>query len=404
MGITVRRMRQLHRNHGTVKSLSFVRLSLMKLSSYSQGRDNNFNLIRIIAALAVLVTHSFALAIGSGNAEPFQESLGMTMGAIAVDVFFITSGFLVTSSLLNRQSTIEFVWARVLRIFPALLVMLLLTVFVLGVFFTSLPISVYLSLPMTYLYLAKGATLLMGVGYNLPGVFDSNPYKSTVNGSLWTMPHEVRMYAILAIVWVVLRITPKLRLTAFQIIVVTFAFSAGVYLFANHFYFHYEGEFPRLFFMFFVGAAFYVLREYIVLSRWLFWIFVIGLSVAISDKFVFFVVYVLAIGYILFYLAYVPSGVIRRYNQLGDYSYGVYIYAFPVQQAVAALIPGVSVPHMLLLSATITLLLAILSWHLLEKRCLGLKAHYVGYTKKLLAFGLTRQSARTQRDKAAQRR
>ena len=210
----------------------------MKLSSYSQGRDNNFNLIRIIAALAVLVTHSFAVAIGSGDAEPFRGSLGMTMGSIAVDVFFITSGFLVTSSLLNRQSTIEFVWARVLRIFPALLAMLLLTVFALGVFLTSLPISAYFSLPMTYIYLAKNATLLMGVAYNLPGVFDSNPYKSAVNGSLWTMPHEVRMYAILTIVWIALRITPKLRLTAFQIIVVTFAFSAGIHFLADHFYFH----------------------------------------------------------------------------------------------------------------------------------------------------------------------
>lgn len=365
----------------------------MKLSnySYSQGRDNNFNLIRIVAALAVLVTHSFALAVGSGDAEPFRESLGMTMGSIAVDVFFITSGFLVTSSLLNRQSTIEFIWARVLRIFPALLMMLLLTVFALGVFFTSLPMSAYLSSSTTYIYLAKCATLFMGVAYNLPGVFDSNPYKSAVNGSLWTMPYEVRMYAILAIVWFTLRITPKLRLTAFQIIVVTFAFAAGIYILTEHFYFHSESHFTKLFFMFFVGAAFYVLREYIVLLRWLFWFFVIGLSVAIGNKHMFFVVYVFAIAYILFYLAYVPSGLMRRYNQLGDYSYGVYIYAFPVQQIVAALIPGVSVPQMILFSATTTILLATLSWHLLERRCLSLKAHYVGHTRRLLAFGLRKR-------------
>lgn len=207
----------------------------MKLSNYSQGRDNNFNLIRIIAALAVLVTHSFALAIGTADAEPFRKSLGMTMGSIAVDVFFITSGFLVTSSLLNRQSTIEFIWARVLRIFPALIVMLLLTVFVLGVIFTTLPTLTYLSLPQTYIYFAKCATLITGVAYNLPGVFDSNPYKNAVNGSLWTMPHEVRMYAILAIVWFVLRIIPKLRSTAFQAIIVIFAFVAGIYVLTSYF-------------------------------------------------------------------------------------------------------------------------------------------------------------------------
>ena len=134
----------------------------MTLSHLSQGRDNNFNLIRIVAALVVLVTHSFALV---------GESIGMTIGLIAVDVFFIVSGFLVTASLLTRQSTIEFLWARALRIFPALLVMLLLTVFVLGPFFTSLPLSSYFSDRTTYDYLLKCSTLFTGVVYKLPGVF-----------------------------------------------------------------------------------------------------------------------------------------------------------------------------------------------------------------------------------------
>lgn len=303
----------------------------MKLSGYTQGRDNNFNFIRIVAALAVLVTHSFALAIGTADAEPFRESLGMTMGSIAVDVFFITSGFLVTSSLLNRQSTIEFIWARALRIFPALLVMLFLTVFVLGVLVTTLPLTTYLSLPETYIYLTKCATLFMGVSFNLPGVFDDNPYKSAVNGSLWTMPYEVRMYAILAFVWFSLRITPKLRLTAFQVVIVTFALAAGSYILSGQFYPHSASPFVKLFFMFFVGATFYVLREYIVLSRWLFWFFVICLFVATINKHGFFAVYMFTIAYILFYLAYVPSGHIRRYNQLGDYSYHMVFTSMPSQ-------------------------------------------------------------------------
>ena len=78
----------------------------MHLSDFTAGRDNNFNLIRMAAALAVLVSHAFALAIGKSAAEPFQALLGMTMGSIAVDVFFLTSGFLVTASLLSRESWI----------------------------------------------------------------------------------------------------------------------------------------------------------------------------------------------------------------------------------------------------------------------------------------------------------
>lgn len=365
----------------------------MKLSDFTQGRDNNFNLIRIVAALAVLITHSFALAIGTGDAEPFRESLGMSMGSIAVDVFFITSGFLVTASLLTRQSAIEFFWARVLRIFPALLIMLLLTVFGLGIFFTSLPLPSYLADSKTHIYLVKCTTLIIGVAYKLPGVFDGNPYKNAVNGSLWTMPHEIRMYAILAIAWVALRITKRIRLKMFELMMVTGAVVAGVFVIAQH---STEGHFARLFFMFFSGAAFYVLKEHITLSRLFFWLFVTALLLsAIASKHAFFLVYTLTIAYVLFYIAYIPSGRIRKYNQVGDYSYGVYIYAFPVQQSVAELVPGVSVLSMLSISAFATLLLAALSWHLLERRALGLKGLYVGHTRRILTYGLTGASTRT---------
>ena len=164
--------------------------SAMKLSLLSQGRDNNFNLIRAVAALGVLVTHGFALSIGTGDAEPFRESFGITLGTIAVDIFFITSGFLVTSSMLNRKRAMDFIWARVLRIFPALFAMLLITVFVLGPIFTTRSLTSYLMDHSTLTYLTKNSLLFTDIAYTLPGVFESNPYKRAVNGSLWTMPFE----------------------------------------------------------------------------------------------------------------------------------------------------------------------------------------------------------------------
>ena len=91
----------------------------MKLSNLTEGRDNNFNLIRIVAALAVLVDHSFALAIGTADARPFLINSSLNISFLAVDIFFVTSGFLVTASLLTRQNTMEFVLARALRIYPA---------------------------------------------------------------------------------------------------------------------------------------------------------------------------------------------------------------------------------------------------------------------------------------------
>jgi len=103
----------------------------MLLSDYANNKDNNFNLIRLLAAVAVLFGHSYALLRLD---EPLAVSLHTSLGSIAVDIFFIASGYLVGGSLLFKQSLRDYFLARILRIYPALIVMLLLTVFGLGVF------------------------------------------------------------------------------------------------------------------------------------------------------------------------------------------------------------------------------------------------------------------------------
>jgi peptidoglycan/LPS O-acetylase OafA/YrhL len=362
----------------------------LKLSYFTTGRDNNFNLIRIIAAYAVLVTHSFAIAIGTGSAEPFRETLGMTIGSIAVDIFFVTSGFLVTASLLRRQSTIEFIWARALRIYPALFVMLFLTVAGLGPFFTTVALSSYITDWMTYEYFLKCFTLFAGVSYTLPGVFESNPLKDLVNHSLWTLPRELKMYAILGFTWLLLCVIPKYRVKIFRITIVISAFMVGFLLILSQLGITgVDSRFFRLYFMFFTGSAFYILKERIILSHVVFYAFLAALLLSMLNKHVFIITYQATIAYLLFFVAYVPSGVIRKYNKLGDYSYGVYIYAFPVQQSVAALIPGVSVLSMMIISSLVTLIFSVLSWHFIEKHALKLKGQYADYTRKILAKSLS---------------
>jgi peptidoglycan/LPS O-acetylase OafA/YrhL len=360
-----------------------------KLSSYTNGRDNNFNLIRITAAFAVLVSHSFALALGSGKFEPLRSNIGMSPGDIAVDVFFVTSGFLVTSSLFNRANLVEFIWARLLRIFPALIMMLILTVFVLGPVFTSIPIGEYFSSKAVFTYPIKCSTLFIDMQRTLPGVFENNPYKGSANGSLWSMPFEVRMYAILAASWMIMK-SMHIRLESILII---FAVAAGAYTLANHFYGFSESRFSGLFFMFFTGSSFYVMRDRIRLWHGVALWMVIALIIATINKDQFFVVYHLSLAYVLFYLAYVPAGFIRKFNVLGDYSYGIYIYAFPVQQSVAALIPGVSVLDMIAIAGSVTLLLSIASWHLIEKNALSLKGRYVDHTIRLFNIKTAKNTA-----------
>jgi peptidoglycan/LPS O-acetylase OafA/YrhL len=344
----------------------------MKLSEVSEGRDNNFNLIRIIAALSVLVSHSFRLS--NLSSEPFETTTGLGLGTMAVNVFFVISGFLVSKSLLTRSSTLDYACARVLRIYPALLVMVALTVFCLGPLFTEATVASYFTAGMTRRFILQDSTLIAGVYYFLPGVFQHNPFKGSVNGSLWSMVHEIRLYVLLALMWTVLHWAPKIRPRLFEISIVLAAVVFGIWDVGIRFFLWQSHNFIPLAFMFFFGASFYVLRKWVWLS-WVFFCFLaVALAVSAASKEFFFIAYNLTLPYLLFFLAYVPAGFVRSYNRLGDYSYGVYIYAFPVQQSLVAVFPGISCWNVILVATPIALMLAGLSWHFVEKRALGLKS------------------------------
>ena len=105
--------------------------------------------------------------------------------------------------------------------------------------------------------------------------------------------------------------------------------------------------------------------------------------VAAANKDVFFVMYDGGLAYLLFWLAYVPGGVIRKFNRLGDYSYGVYIYAFPVQQSLVALVPAMTVAALQPAALAATMSLAALSWHCIESKALTLKSGSVGQLRRL---------------------
>src|SRR6185437_16583034 len=111
----------------------------------------------------------------------------------------------------------------------------------------------------------------------------------------------------------------------------------------------------------------------IPLNRPAFFVLLAAVLLAAVDRRVFFFAFSVALPYFVFYVAYGFGGRIRAFNRLGDYSYGIYIYAFPVEQTIAHLVPGVSVASLMGLSAIATVILAMLSWHLLEQRALKLQ-------------------------------
>ncbi|MFM7134620.1 MAG: acyltransferase family protein [Planctomycetota bacterium] len=343
----------------------------MNLRDAAVGRDNNFNLLRMVAATAVLVSHSFAIHSGDARQEPLKGAVGVGLGGLAVDVFFVASGFLVTASMVKRGSVADFIRARAYRIYPAAVVVCLLTVFVLGPAVTTVELSRYFSASATWEYLAKCSTFIAGVSFNLPGVFESNPFAATVNGSLWSMRWELRCYALLVVFWVVAGWLGSRRAAWYERTVVAVAIGALVMATVQRI----TPVLPNLpiglLGMFMVGGAMHVFADRIALPRWGGPVALLAIMVAgAASPTAFALTWMLAAPYLVLWCAYVPGGPIRAYNRVGDYSYGVYLYAFPVQQLLIMLAPEIGILPYTLLTFAIVLGFAALSWHFIEKRWL----------------------------------
>jgi len=350
------------------------------LSCFLESRDNNFNLIRFIAAFGVLLSHSYALSIGNNSKEPFKQLVNMSFGHIAVDIFFISSGFLIANSLFLKKNLTTFLWARFLRIYPGLFVAVLFCVFIVGTYFTSYSLVQYLTDSQTYFFLFKNTVLFFGEEPRLPGVFESLPWPGVVNGSLWTLPFEVKAYCLLVFFSIVINrllIWSNGMLNERLVYLLIPVIGMLIYI-INYFYTflpisYFASEDFRLYSLFFIGTACYIFKDSLVLSERIFYPVLFILFISSINTELFFIVYNLTIFYVIFYIAYIPRGYIRKFNQYGDYSYGIYIYAWPVQQSVIAFIPELGVLALCIYSFIVTIFLSYFSWHLIEKKALKLK-------------------------------
>jgi peptidoglycan/LPS O-acetylase OafA/YrhL len=350
-------------NNGKSVSQIFKTASLATLS---KGRDNNLNLLRFTAATAVVYAHSFGVLDRTSD-EVFYSIYGIGLGDIGVDAFFVVSGFLITKSFCSKEFRL-FVWARIMRIYPALWASSLLFVVVAGLLFSPLPATEFWSRHDTLLYLLKNATMLPGLGaeMRLPFAFDAA--HTDFNTSLWTLPHELQMYMLLSL----LGLIGALRL---PILVIGVAIFGAIGFIGDSFgWFYLLGmDRARFIYMFFCGASFYLFRERVRMPGVIAAACIAALAAAAiltSNH----VLHRLVLGAVLpfftLWCGFVPAGSIRRFNQLGDYSYGVYILACPVQFYLADRYRDLSPGGLFALSMIIVVPLAIISWRYIESRAL----------------------------------
>jgi peptidoglycan/LPS O-acetylase OafA/YrhL len=329
------------------------------------SKNNNFNLIRILAATGVLFSHSFALTSGDSYQEPFRRFPGLSLGHMCVDVFFFSSGYLVLTSLL-RRSMLAFIKSRAARIIPGLWVNLLIVALVACAWQSQLPLGSYYRTQELRNYFLWNGTIVFKSFDQLPQVFVNNPFH-LVNGSLWTLRYELRMYFVLFFIGLAGFIFKRCR-TEF-ILFSCIGLSLVGFIIAswqvNHAVDGLPGNFARFSFFFFAGG--FWAQHGPVPRHWHPILFLIAVLAAIWSTSVFYMVYSVSICFLIPYLAFVPKGRIREFNRCWDVSYGVYIYAFPIQQMLISMNLHLRPLQVFFLVGIVLVPVASLSWILVER-------------------------------------
>lgn len=337
----------------------------------ANGRPSGFDYLRISLAVAVLAAHGTLTTEGWAADHAVWESPLRTVIRAILPMFFALSGFLVAGSLERCRTLFSFLGLRMIRIYPALAVEVLLSAFIIGLSTTTLSPSDYLLHPEFHRYLLNA---IGDIHYALPGVFARNPDPSVVNRQLWTVPWELGCYVLLALL-AVLGIVQ--RPIWGPIAVATIFTTQLAYRIAKHHghYGHILGAVPGALLVasFLCGLSLYLYREkvswrklYIALSAFVALISFYFLSAADYLG-------VVAISYLT--IAVGVTNVRRSFVIRGaDLSYGVYLYGFAIQQLFAYLFPQWRVWWAsMLVCIPAALIVAAASWNLIEKPALKLK-------------------------------
>lgn len=341
-----------------------------KISSISISSSNNITLLRHVAALFVLISHSYGL-LNQNEYEPlYILTHYTTLSQVGLAIFFFLSGFLVTGSIIATNNIKHFLIKRILRIYPALIVLILVTVFFIGPIFTKHTFHNYYSAKETWQYLIGGVTLIR-IRFFLPGVFNEHG----VNGSLWSLPVEFRLYLLLAIAFVLGGLRRKLRYTIIILVaIISYVLISNLnQALISPVFTPYLGWGTY----FFLGSAAFINKERIILKkRYLFALLIIWIC-TINFQILHTFINLLLGGYLTLFLSFKFPAIFEMYFKKNDFSYSLYIYSFLVQQSLIKLFSPHLTPILLIIMTLIVLIpFCYLSWNYIEKPSLALKKRF----------------------------
>ena len=352
-----------------------------KLNQIYDIKNNSFNDLRFIMAALVIYVHAYVFYYGFGQQQvDILTSISnnqISFGTFAVYGFFIISGFFMIQSL-ERTNLKNYIKNRFYRIIPAFWVSLFISAFILAPLISSENVFYPLSGSAIEFFFKSAFFHLFGYSWEINGVFSTNPFPNAINGSMWTLKHEIACYLLLPFSMYVAHNSRKILLfiTIGLFILAVSNLQASFLLFKmnTHYWVLSTAEYSSFIVLstyFFIGACIYSFRDYIVVSKRL---IILGIIFCLMG--IFFGNIKLIFLVILPYLI-VSFGVLIKKSfssNFGDYSYGLYIYAFPIQQTIIHFYADkLNFIFFVILSYVITILLSILSWHYIENPILKLK-------------------------------
>lgn len=332
---------------------------------------NNFNFLRLVLAALVLFSHSFSLIDGDRSREPLLVLFGtLSLGELAVDGFFLLSGFLIVRSWLQNPSIWPYLTKRVLRIYPGFIAAFLLCVLFVGPLASSSDYWRQLNVgKLTFLALALQEP-------DVGPVFQGQPFAS-INGAMWTIAYEFRCYILVMILGLIGALRRRWMWGAITIVLMAiypFRPATGAFGFPGAFYlFGFIGPTVRLMMLFMAGGCFYLFRERIHFNKRTALLFLPLLCAAMFSLRVAEIAVATLGAYLLFCLAFLKIPCLDRFKHHSDVSYGLYLYGWPIQKLLLWFFPIASPWLLFPLALILSYGCGYISWICIEKPALRWK-------------------------------
>ncbi len=349
---------------------------MFKWVTISDGHDNFFTPLRFIFAFMVLIGHAFIIGTRDTTAEPFVF-FHYTFSYMAVNLFFIASGFLVTKSMLYRGDIAEYSSARLLRIYPALALHVLFVMFIMGPFVTSLPLREFFTHP-DFLSQPLKVLSFYKTEMELPNALEGNN-ETLASATLWTLRYEVLAYIGTAVAFALGLMRKKWMLLAqFVAFAVAWVAINGLGLF---------DALPatgknllRFGVCYTLGAAIFAYRDRIrfhVLG-----LAIVGFATALTNGTPLLeVMTAILLAYFVFWAAYVKVPSLNKLQSVSDISYGIYIYHWAIMQWLNHVFPTMGPWMLIAIGAPLTIAISIASWRYVEKPMLSSKKSFSEYLR-----------------------